>query len=281
LSGGRHRYRIWGSKSPHGLRPLTVVALCSLVAVLAVWATEATHPYGIGGNTSLAAPNQDGTDDSPTVADDGSSDEPTLATDSGSNEPSDSPSPDATTEPAPAPAPPAAPNLPNAGPPPPPPAVPTPQPVPDPTTTRPTPSPSPAPPAPPPGPVSFEAESTANSLIGTHTFSCAPCSGGKKVGYVGKGNVLSFNNVSWGNGGSVLLVLSYVNGDPTSRSAYVSVNGGTAAKFYFKSTSNWNNVGTLTLKVTLRSGMNRISITSPSTSSEYGPDFDRITVRAP
>jgi hypothetical protein len=279
LSGGRHRHRFWGEKSPRGLRPLPVVALCCVVAVLAVWATQATHPYGIGGsNTSNAA--QDPGVDAGAAPSDGASDEPTLATDPAADN-SDSPSPDATgstsTAPAPSPAPAVVPN----GVDPPPPPQPQPQPVPAPTTTRPTPSPSPSPPAPVPGPVSFEAESSTNSLIGTRTMTCAPCSGGKKIGYVGKGNVLEFNNVSWGNGGSVLLVLSYVNGDTTSRTAYVGVNGGTSAKFTFKSTNNWNNVGTLTLKVTLKPGMNRISITSPSTSSQYGPDFDRITVRAP
>jgi hypothetical protein len=259
---------------------LTVVALCCVVAVLAVWATQATHPYGVGGSNTSNAAQDPGTDDGVNPSD-GSSDEPTLANDPSADD-GDSPSPDATdpttTLPAPAPAPPA---VPNAADPPPQPQDPAPVPVPVPTTTRPTPSPSPSPPAPVPGPVSYEAESATNSLIGTHTFTCAPCSGGKKVGYVGKGNVLEFNNVTWGDGGSVLLVLSYVNGDTTSRTAYVAVNGGTAAKFTFKSTSNWNNVGTLTLKVTLKPGANRISITSPSTSSEYGPDFDRITVRAP
>lgn len=259
-----------------------MVALCCVVAVLTVWATQATHPYGIGGSNTSSAAQDPGTTDAGVAPSDGTSDEPTLATDPAADN-SDSPSPDDTTSaPAPSPAPQAVPNA--ADPPPPPPQQePQPQPVPQPTTTRPTPSPSPSPspPAPVPGPVSFEAESSTNSLIGTHTFTCTPCSGGKKVGYVGKGNVLEFNNVSWGNGGSVLLVLSYVNGDTTSRTAYVAVNGGTPGKFSFKSTSNWNNVGTLTLKVTLRSGMNRISITSPSTSSEYGPDVDRITVRAP
>lgn len=277
MSGGRHRHRLWGEKSPRGLRPLTVVALCCVVAVLTVWATQATHPYSIGGGNTSSAAQDPGTTDEGTVPSDGTSDEPTLATDPAADN-SDSPSPDDTSSaPAPAPAPAAA--APNAADPPP--QQPQPQPVPQPTTTHPTPSPSPAPPAPVPGPVSFEAESATNSLIGTHTFTCTPCSGGKKVGYVGKGNVLEFNNVSWGDGGSVLLVLSYVNGDTTSRTAYVAVNGGTPGKFTFKSTNNWNNVGTLTLKVTLKPGMNRISVTSPSTSSEYGPDFDRITVRAP
>jgi hypothetical protein len=258
-----------------------VVALCCVVAVLSVWATQATHPYGIGGSNTSNAAQDPGSPDEGNVPSDGTSDQPTLATDPAADD-SDSPTPDATdqgsTAPAPAPAPPV---VPNGADPPPAPQQPQPQPVPAPTTTRPTPSQSPSPPAPVPGPVSFEAESSANSLIGTHTMTCTPCSGGKKVGYVGKGNVLAFNNVTWSNGGSVLVVLSYVNGDSTSRTAYVSVNGGTAAKFSFKSTSNWNNVGTLTLKVTLKPGTNRINITSPSTSSDYGPDFDRITVRAP
>jgi Alpha-galactosidase, CBM13 domain len=271
LSGGRHRYRLLGRKGPRGLRPLTVVALCSVIAVVAVLATEATHPYSLGGGTSSSAATNPDSSDDPTVTDD-PSDAPSLAVDP-TDDASDSPSPTtATTDPAPAPAPAVAPAPADPAPPAPVP-VPVPVPVPAPTTASPSPSP-----APPPGPLSFEAESSVNTLSGTRTMTCSPCSGGKKVGYVGKSNTLQFNDVRWGNGGYVLVVLSYVNGDSTYRYAKVSVDGGTAVTFGFKSTGTWNSVGTLTLEVKLRSGANYLTITNPTS---YGPDFDRITVRAP
>ncbi len=97
------------------------------------------------------------------------------------------------------------------------------------------------------------------------------------MGNVGNGDTLVFNNVSFGSGGQVLVVLYYVNGDSTSRTARVSVNGGNAVSFTFKPTGDWNTVGTLTLRVTLRSGTNKIAISNPS---DYGPDFDKITVKA-
>ena len=270
MSGGRHRHRFWGDR-PRGLRPLTVLALCCVVAVLAVLATQATHPYGTG-QTSTAAADGGNTDSTDPSASDPSTDEP--STDPAADN-TDEPSPPATTtEPAPVPAPPAAPAGQNSAPVP----EPVPVPVPDPGQPTPTATATPSPsPAPPPGPVSYEAESSTNTLAGTRIMSCATCSGGKKVGYVGKANTLQFNNVAWGKGGSVLLVISYINGDTTSRKAQISIDGGTPVTISFGSTNNWTNVRTLTLKVIINPGANRITLGYPSA---YGPDIDRITLRS-
>jgi hypothetical protein len=256
-----------------------------VIAVLAVLATETLHPYNGMSNPNAAAGQNYADPSASDPTDSTDTEDPSLATDPASDA-SQSPTP-STTEPPAAPNPPAAPAA--AAPAPvapapqnPPPPQPVPVPVPQPTTATPAPTtPSPSP-APPPGPVSFEAESSANSFIGPQITSgtCTPCSGGKKVRFVGNGNTLQFNNVSWGNATSMkaLLVLSYINGDATSRTATVSVDGGTPVKFTFKSTSNWNNVGTLVLSLTLKSGKHRIAITN---SGSWGPDFDRITFRAP
>jgi hypothetical protein len=116
-------------------------------------------------------------------------------------------------------------------------------------------------------------------MTGTAVSSCTGCSGGKKVRFVGDGNIVQFNGVGWGNGGTVLLIVAYVNGDSTSRKAQVSVNGATAWTVTCPSTHGWSTVGTFTLKITLRSGThNRITI---GNSSAWGPDLDRITIQAP
>ncbi len=266
---GRHRLRF---AAPRGLRPLTVVALCSVVAVLAVLATETTHPYnGGGGGTSSAAidpgdgsdsdssgPPNDGTDDSTQDPDVDATDATTAP-----------PTPGATTgQPAPQPAP-IAPAIPD-----------NPQPVPAPAPNPPG-SPSTSP-TPPPGPVYIEAESSANTLTNTRIYSCTPCSSGKKVGNVGDvgstTGTMQFNNIRWGSGGQVLLVISYVNGDLTSRTARFSLNGGGTTTLTFSPTGNWNTVRTLSLRVTLASGSNTIKFTNPT---KPAPDFDMITVRAP
>jgi hypothetical protein len=260
---------------------LTVVALCSVVAVLAVLATETTHPYGGGTPNAGADPGYvydpsatgDPTDDSSAPADD-----PSDATDTVADN-TDVPAAARTTdEPAPLPAPPvvAIPQNPVAQPPPV--SVPIPGPTTTPPTTRPAPSPSPQ----PAGPAYFEAESSANSLSGTRTYSCAPCSGGKKVGNIGRigsttGTVI-FNNVRWGNGGPVVLVISYVNGDSKNRTAQFSVNGAAPITITFGQTGNWNTVKTLTVKLTLKSGANQVKLTNPTVA---GPDLDMITVRSP
>src|SRR5262249_2548956 len=99
-------------------------------------------------------------------------------------------------------------------------------------TPLPSPSPSPAPPVVPP--LSYGAEASANSLAGTRTYSCAPCSGGRKVGQIGYGTgALTFNKVNAVNAGTVTVTIAYVNGDLTRRRAQLSVDGGTPVWFSF------------------------------------------------
>jgi hypothetical protein len=139
----------------------------------------------------------------------------------------------------------------------------------------PTPTPSPTPPL--VRVVSYEAESSRNTLPGTRVYACAPCSGGKKVGYVGDGaGYLQFNRVNAVQAGTVTLGIAYVNGDPTSRRAQLSVDGGSPVWLTFAPTGDWNTVRTLTVKVGLRAGDNTVKLANPT---EMAPDFDRLTVR--
>ncbi len=128
----------------------------------------------------------------------------------------------------------------------------------------------------------YEAESASNTLGGGAVAQiCTSCSGGKNVGYVGKGGTLQFNNVNVSSAGSHKLSISYIDGDTstygigTYRTANVSINGGTSFTVSFAATGDWNEVVTLNISVNLKAGNNTIAF---SNGSAYTPDFDKIDV---
>jgi hypothetical protein len=124
---------------------------------------------------------------------------------------------------------------------------------------------------------SYEAESSRNTLPGTTVYTCAPCSGGKKVGYVGvDGGYLQFNRVNAVKAGTVTMTIAYVNGDPTSRRAQISVDGGSPVWLTFAPTGGWNSVRALTVSVVVRAGDNTVKLCNPG---DMAPDFDKLTVR--
>ncbi|MFF7334782.1 DUF4832 domain-containing protein [Streptomyces sp. NPDC008150] len=121
---------------------------------------------------------------------------------------------------------------------------------------------------------SYEAEASGNTLSGGAVVaSCAGCSGGSKVGYVGNGGKLTFNGVNGGSGGSQQITIAYASA--VARSATVQVNGGTAQTVSFPATTDWTTPGTKSLTVNLGSGSNNtITIANPS---DWAPDIDRLT----
>ncbi|GHO70698.1 hypothetical protein KSC_095900 [Ktedonobacter sp. SOSP1-52] len=128
-----------------------------------------------------------------------------------------------------------------------------------------------------PGPASsFEAEASGNTLTGqAAASSCANCSGGQKVGYVGNNSgTLQFNNINVGSSGSYKLTIYYTDGD-SGRSATISINGGSGTTLNFSGTGDWGNVGTYTVTINLNAGNNTIKF---SNSSTWAPDFDRVTI---
>ncbi|MFD9702459.1 DUF4832 domain-containing protein [Lentzea sp. NPDC059081] len=121
----------------------------------------------------------------------------------------------------------------------------------------------------------YEAESTGNTLSGGAVVSaCGGCSGGSKVGYLGNGGTLTFNDVDGGAGGTRTVTLHYAS--PEARNARIQANGGTAQTVGFPSTPDWSTTRTTTVSLSLRAGRgNTVTLSNPS---GWAPDIDKITV---
>jgi hypothetical protein len=121
---------------------------------------------------------------------------------------------------------------------------------------------------------SVEAENPANTLTGgAVTASCSACSGGSKVGYIGNGATLTFNQVGASTAGTRSLAISYLSA--VARTATIRVNNGAATTVSFPATADWNTVGVRTLPVTLAAGNNTVTIANPG---GWAPDIDKITI---
>jgi hypothetical protein len=159
-------------------------------------------------------------------------------------------------------------------------------PTPTPTTTG-TPNPTATPSAtacsiPIPGAcVSYEAESSNNTLTGSAVvLNCPTCSGGHKVGYVGSNSgTLQFNSVSANATGNYTVTICYTNGDAV-RYALLSVNGSPGTPVSFPSTGSFQTVGSIQRTVTLNTGCNTLKFYNPIVGS-WAPDFDRIQFNCP
>ncbi len=123
---------------------------------------------------------------------------------------------------------------------------------------------------------SYEAEAPANTLAGGAVVSaCSTCSGGAKVGYVGNGGTLTFNNVSVPTAGTYRVTLLYATDGV--RPGVIAADGGTGQTLSFPSTGSFNTPGALTVSLALTAGANTIELSDPSA---YAPDFDRLIVAA-
>jgi serine/threonine protein kinase len=133
-----------------------------------------------------------------------------------------------------------------------------------------TPTPSP--------PTSYEAEAPQNTLAGGTSIqpeNCSDCSGGARVGYIGKGGTLQFNDVSKNMNGSYTLTIYYMLSGQDTSTGYLSVNGGPATTFNVPSTATKGKVETMSIGIRLKMGNNTILFSNPSA---YAPDIDRIVV---
>lgn len=122
---------------------------------------------------------------------------------------------------------------------------------------------------------SVEAEASGNTLAGAAAVaSCAACSGGSKVGYLGNGagNYVTVNNVNAATAGSHTLTFAYlVSG---TRTFDISVNGGPDI-VQTVTGSSWTTPASTSVTVTLAAGANTIRFHN---DTAYAPDLDSITV---
>ena len=128
-----------------------------------------------------------------------------------------------------------------------------------------------------PGIANYEAESSHNTLSGGAVVqTCTSCSGGKNVGYIGKGGILQFNGVQTKLPGPQVITIYYVNGESNARTATISANGRPGISVVFPSTGSWSVVGNVKIVAYLTASNNTLQF---SNSSAWAPDIDRITAQ--
>ncbi|PPQ67384.1 hypothetical protein CVT25_005963 [Psilocybe cyanescens] len=119
----------------------------------------------------------------------------------------------------------------------------------------------------------YEAES--GTVSGSATIpSSSSFSGGKAVGYLGKGGSVTIN--VQGIGASQWVSLYYANGDSTWRNTTVSVNGGPSVLVDQPNTGGGGVVLSVPVKLNLRSGIN--TLTFAANQNTYAADLDKIVV---
>ncbi|WP_443066366.1 RICIN domain-containing protein [Streptomyces sp. NBC_01262] len=126
----------------------------------------------------------------------------------------------------------------------------------------------------------YEAESSSNTLAGAAaTATCANCSNGSLVGWIGNGsaNTLTFNGVSASASGVKLATIAYVNGDSTARTATLQVNGQQPTVVSFPPTGSWTTPGTVSVLVGMAKGSNTMKF---SNSSGWAPNLDAVFLQA-
>jgi hypothetical protein len=124
--------------------------------------------------------------------------------------------------------------------------------------------------------VSFEAESSANTLNGSSHIRSAPgASGGLAIGSIGgdPASTLRFDGVVVPAAGTYTLTVFYLSAE--ERSVRIDVNADRTGVVTFAAIGDWETVGSLALRVDLRAGANSITF---SNRIERGPDVDRITI---
>ncbi|MFF1303329.1 ricin-type beta-trefoil lectin domain protein [Streptomyces sp. NPDC058307] len=125
----------------------------------------------------------------------------------------------------------------------------------------------------------YEAESSSNTLAGTAAnATCANCSGGSLVGWIGNGsaNTLTIRNVNASTSGVKLATIAYVNGDSTARTATLQVNGQQPTVVSFPPTGSWTTPGTVSVQVGMAKGANTMQF---SNSGGWSPNVDAVLLQ--
>lgn len=121
----------------------------------------------------------------------------------------------------------------------------------------------------------YEAESDDNILAGEAVrASSAFCSGGQKVGYVGRaGNTITFPNVKVKEDGTYSLLLFYCSGE--NRHFTITVNGDKEYTLNNLNSGDYVHPDVATVLVDLKKGNNTIMF---GNNTAYAPDIDRIGI---
>ncbi|MEU6860707.1 glycoside hydrolase family 97 N-terminal domain-containing protein [Glycomyces sp. NPDC046736] len=120
----------------------------------------------------------------------------------------------------------------------------------------------------------YEAEDPGNTLGGTAvTGDCKGCSEGGKVGYLGLGGSVEFNDVRAAEAGLHDLTFTYTSGDP--RDVRITVNGEVVSTEQLSDSGGWEFVNQWTVEVPLEAGANTIRFDNPD---QYAPDIDSFTL---
>ena len=124
------------------------------------------------------------------------------------------------------------------------------------------------------GDARYEAESASNTLAGgASAQSCKGCSNGSKVGSVGSGGSVQFNNVTASTAGTHRMTFTYTSADP--RSTRITVNGTVLTTASLPDSGGWEFVNKWTVDVPLVAGNNTIKFDNPSA---FAPDIDALTI---
>lgn len=119
---------------------------------------------------------------------------------------------------------------------------------------------------------------SSNSL--TRLESCGTCYYGQvKVGYLGEGGTLTFDNVVVDKAGTYDLTIVYGDGSAAAgspgRPGEMTIDNGGPKALQFTATGSYTTMGTMTLPVTLAAGSNTVEFGDPNA---YMPDVDAIVV---
>jgi hypothetical protein len=134
---------------------------------------------------------------------------------------------------------------------------------------------------PPPMATLYMANAASRNSL-TQLEPCGTCYYGEvKVGYLGEGGTLTFDNVAVEKAGTYDLTIIYGDGSAAAgspgRPGAVSINGSTPQGLQFVATGSYTTMGALTIPVTLVAGTNTIEFGDPNA---YMPDIDAIVVGA-
>ena len=97
------------------------------------------------------------------------------------------------------------------------------------------------------------------------------------MGDIGNGATLRINGVSSAAAGYAVATIAYANGDATSRTATLQVNGQPATVVAFPPTGSWTTPGTVSVIVALTAGAtNTLTFANPAA---WAPDLDAVEIR--